>query len=143
MLRDLLDERDRTQKQAVSAALSAQEKAVGKAETAAEKRFDSVNEFRAQLSDQANTFMPRAEAEAIAGRLGERMQELATAGQSWVTRVEMSALIDRQAERITELTDRVNRAEGKGAGLSAAWIYALAAIGAIGTLVSIYLATRS
>jgi len=38
-------------------ALSAAEKAVDKAETAAGKRFESVNEFRAQLSDQAQTFI--------------------------------------------------------------------------------------
>jgi hypothetical protein len=47
---------------AVIAALAAQDKAVSKAELAAERRFDSVNEFRAQLSDQAATFMSRAEA---------------------------------------------------------------------------------
>ena len=35
---------------------------MSKAELAAERRFDSVNEFRAQLSDQAATFISRAEA---------------------------------------------------------------------------------
>jgi hypothetical protein len=45
------------------AALEATERAVAKAEVAAEKRFDSVNEFRKQLADQAATFMPRSEAE--------------------------------------------------------------------------------
>jgi len=35
------------------------EKAIDKAEIATEKRFESVNEFRAQLSDQTNTFLPR------------------------------------------------------------------------------------
>ena len=39
------------------------ERAVNKAETAAEKRFDSVNEFRGQLADQAASFLPRREAE--------------------------------------------------------------------------------
>jgi hypothetical protein len=50
------------QKEAVAAALTAADRAVAKAETAAERRFASVNEFRAQLSDQAATFMSRAEA---------------------------------------------------------------------------------
>jgi hypothetical protein len=45
-------------------ALTAQGVAVIKAETAAEKRFESVNEFRAQLADQQGTFMPREVAEA-------------------------------------------------------------------------------
>jgi len=46
---------------AVQAALLAAKEAVTKAEVATEKRFDGVNEFRAQLADQAATFMPRAE----------------------------------------------------------------------------------
>jgi len=49
------------QSKALEAALLAAEKAVLKAETAAERRFESVNEFRAQLSDQAGTFIPRSE----------------------------------------------------------------------------------
>lgn len=43
------------------AALEAADKAIGKSETATEKRFESVNEFRGQLADQASRFMPRAE----------------------------------------------------------------------------------
>ena len=57
------DQRFIDQDRAVQAALNAAEKAVTKAETASEKRFDAVNEFRAQLADQAQTFIPRAEAE--------------------------------------------------------------------------------
>jgi vacuolar-type H+-ATPase subunit H len=56
---------------AVQAALQAAKEAVTKAETAAEKRFDSTNEFRGQLADQANTFMPRAEAEIRLTNLAE------------------------------------------------------------------------
>jgi|SRR6476646_172342 len=75
---------DRT---AVAAALAAQDKntqaalvaakeAVIKAEVAAEKRFESVNEFRAQLSDQATTFMPRVEAEQRLRALAEKLDDL-------------------------------------------------------------------
>lgn len=53
------------QKEAVAAALNAAEKAVLKAEGAAEKRFDATNEFRQQLGDQAREFMPRREAEQL------------------------------------------------------------------------------
>jgi len=49
---------------AITTAVVAAEKAVTKAEVATEKRFDSVNEFRQQLSDQTATFMPRGEAES-------------------------------------------------------------------------------
>jgi len=50
------------QEKAVTAALNAADRAVVKAELATEKRFDGVNEFRAALSDQTASFIPRAEA---------------------------------------------------------------------------------
>lgn len=111
----LLDERKESQEIAVKAAIDAAEKAVAKAELATEKRFESVNEFRAQLTDQAATFVSRIEAQSEQRRL---------------------------TEKLTELTRRVDKTEGHGAGISAAWVYALGAIAAIGTLVSIYLATK-
>ena len=46
---------------AVNAALQSAERAVGKAEIATEKRFESVNEFRAQLADQSSTLLTRTE----------------------------------------------------------------------------------
>ena len=46
---------------AVQAALLSAERAVGKAEIATEKRFESVNEFRAQLADQSSTLLTRTE----------------------------------------------------------------------------------
>jgi phosphopantetheinyl transferase (holo-ACP synthase) len=55
------EQRFNDQEKAVSAALTAAKEAVVKAETAAEKRFDSVNEFRKTLSDQTSTFIPRPE----------------------------------------------------------------------------------
>lgn len=61
------------QEKAVAAALQAAKEAVEKAETAANKRFDSANEFRQQLNDQAATFMPRLEAEQRIGQQAERL----------------------------------------------------------------------
>lgn len=81
-LQQIMDERDRqyaqrfeaqqqalnaalqAAKEAVANALSAAKEAVTKAEEASNKRFDSVNEFRQQLNDQAGTFMSKAEADA-------------------------------------------------------------------------------
>ena len=66
----IMDERDkrydealRAVKESSSIALTAADRAVVKAETATEKRFDSVNEFRDTLADQQRTLMPRSEAE--------------------------------------------------------------------------------
>jgi hypothetical protein len=71
-LRVMLDERYATQtkaldaafraaEQAVAVALANAEKAVAKAETAADKRFDAVNEFRQSLADQTAAFLTRNE----------------------------------------------------------------------------------
>lgn len=62
-----------TAERAVQTALLAAEKAVGKAELASDKRFESVNEFRAQLADQAATFMPRAENETRFALISEKV----------------------------------------------------------------------
>jgi len=59
---------------AVAAALAAAEKAVSKAEVANEKRFESVNEFRKALTDQATLQMPRPEAMALFAALEEKIR---------------------------------------------------------------------
>ena len=61
----LTAQRDAAQKEAVAMAMSAADRAVLKAETAAEKRFESVNEFRNTLSDQQRNLIPRAEFDAM------------------------------------------------------------------------------
>ena len=50
-------------KEAVTAAFESAKEAITKQETATEKRFESVNEFRSQLKDQQVTLLPRAEAD--------------------------------------------------------------------------------
>lgn len=59
-----------------SFAHAASEKAIAKAEVANEKRFESVNEFRSQLSDQATTFLPREVAESFFNQLSERVRSI-------------------------------------------------------------------
>lgn len=61
---------------AVDAALSAAKEAVVKAETASEKRFEGVNEFRAALGDQQRTLMPRIEAEVRMNVLDQKIAAL-------------------------------------------------------------------
>jgi hypothetical protein len=104
------EQRFEGQEKAVSAALQAAKEAVAKAETAAEKRFDAVNEFRGQLSDQAATFMPRREAEQVIAAL---------------------------AEKVSDLASRVDTREGRGAGLNAGWGYLIAAVGLAATVIAI------
>jgi hypothetical protein len=54
----------------------AAEKAVTKAEVSADKRFEGVNEFRAQLGDQQRNLMPRAEAEIRFNQLSAALDVL-------------------------------------------------------------------
>lgn len=81
--------------------------AVGKAEVAIEKRFDAMNEFRAQLADQAAHFATR---ENIETRFTASDREMGAAVEALRTRVEA-------LERIME------RSGGRGAGLNAGWGY--------------------
>lgn len=60
------------QKEAVSAALAAADRAVAKAEAASDKRFESVNEFRSALNDNARLLMPRLEAERALTTIAEK-----------------------------------------------------------------------
>lgn len=67
-LEKMLDEREERTKErfaamdrSVCAALASSDKAISKAETATEKRFDGVNEFRDTLRDQAATLLSRSE----------------------------------------------------------------------------------
>ena len=105
----LLEEKDKRYQQrfndtkiAVDAALAAAEKAVTKAETAADKRFESVNEFRNTLADQQRTLMPRAEIEV---------------------------LMKAQNDKITALTTNQNKTEGKTVGIGQTLGYIIGAIG--------------
>lgn len=71
-----------SQAEKVALALASADKAVSKAEMATERRFDSVNEFRQTLSDQAAQFVTRREFEALRMAGTERMDEL----KEWVDR---------------------------------------------------------
>lgn len=82
-LQKVMDERDRRYEdrftamdEKTSLALAGSEKAVSKAETATEKRFDSVNEFRGTLNDQAATLLPRAEANARFDALDAKNEDM-------------------------------------------------------------------
>lgn len=78
-----------SQAEKVKLALDAADKAVNKAEIATEKRFENMNEFRGQLADQA---------------------------ASLVSRAEFHTKSEALAEKLSDLTDRLNRAEGSEKG---------------------------
>jgi hypothetical protein len=108
-LRTVID----SQADKVVLALASADRAVSKAEIATDKRFESVNEFRAALSDQTRTF---------------------------VSKIEFDAIRDTNVARIADLSSRLDKTDGKSVGLNAGWIYLLGALAAVGTVVSIAVA---
>jgi hypothetical protein len=92
--RETLNDAILSVEKAANAAMLASEKAINKADVASEKRFDSVNEFRAAMSDQARMLITRAEVDQ---RLLGSDKE--TAG----------------------IVSRLDRIEAKGLGLQAGW----------------------
>jgi hypothetical protein len=108
-LQKIMDERDNrygqrfeAQQENVASALQAAEKAVTKAEEAANKRFDSVNEFRQTLTDQAASFMSKAEADAR---------------------------LKANEDKITALTARLDDERSRGEGATTLWAIIVGVIG--------------
>jgi hypothetical protein len=95
---------------AVQAALTAAQSAVSKAEAATEKRFESVNEFRGALTDQARNMPSRPEVSSMVGALADRVNAL------------------------KEITDRTT---GRDKGLGISWGVILGGLGAIAVVYSV------
>lgn len=65
-------------KEGVNAAMASAEKAILKAETATEKRFDSVNEFRQAMRDQQENFASKSETSMRIDDLTKRLDRVDT-----------------------------------------------------------------
>jgi preprotein translocase subunit SecF len=131
---ELLAERDLryqqrfdAQEKATANAFESAKEAVLKAEAAAKDRFESVNEFRAQLGDQAATFMRRTEAEARMDAGDERLQ----------------LQVQANAVALEKLTAVVNQqVVGKALGINAVIAIVVALIVIIGGGLAILAALR-
>jgi hypothetical protein len=117
------DERFEAMKQMVDTAFSTAQTAIDKADTATEKRFEGVNEFRAQLSDQATRFVTREVMDALADKLLSQ--------------------IERNRQDLDALAKRVDLREGQSIGtkvttgvLVTIATLSIGAIGLIAVLVS-------
>lgn len=115
------DQRFVAQEKAVIAALIAAKEAVDKAELASQRRFEAVNEFRAQLSDQATTFMPRLESEQRIAQNTEKIEQL----NKYVTL------------EFARSNSRLDVNAGRGSGLKDGWGYIVGFIGAFSAAIAI------
>lgn len=92
------------------------EKALDKASTAMEKRFDGVNEFRSALSDQQQTFLTRDQFGTFSelstkdrANLHDLCQELRVSQKDFVTLSAMDTEIGALQNQITLLQGSVSR----------------------------------
>ena len=92
------------------AGLRVAKEAIGKAENATERRFEGVNEFRAQLDTQQRTFIPRSEVQVMESAAMNRI-----------------AAIEKQFDALA----------AERAGIKGGWGYAVGVIGFIFILVSL------
>lgn len=105
------------QEKAVNAALDAQKTAVAKAESATEKRFESVNEFRGTLDNQQRTLIPRSEVAVIVEGLNEKVAQL--------------------TKQQDELKMAVANKLSEQKGVTGGWGYAVGALGLVLTIVTL------
>lgn len=117
-MEERIDQRFVAMQAAVDAAFDNSQRAIDKADTATEKRFEGVNEFRAALSDQATRFVT---AETMAA-VNEKLE----------------AAIQRNRDDLDALSKRVDRREGQteGSRLTTGWI--ITAVGLAATAVGIF-----
>lgn len=106
---------------AVATALLAAEKAVNKAELAANARFEAVNEFRAQLADQAATFMPRTESIQRHEQNAEKV----------------AALEARHSADVGLINSRLDLTAGRGIGIEKGWSLLVGLAGLVGGVIAI------
>jgi hypothetical protein len=118
VLKTLIDANDKNYNQrfdnvssATSQALAAADRATSKAEAAAEKRFEGVNEFRQTLADQQRTLMPRPEVEIINKGI---------------------------SDRIEKLENKISGGEGRGVGIGQGIGYVVGVIGVVFGLISMF-----
>lgn len=109
-LKEHFDQRFASSERAVDAALQAVKDEGRKAASDMDKRLAVLNELRGVVSDQQAHFVQQSE-----------------------YRQAHSALV----EKVNDLSARIDRSEGRGSGFSAGWGYLVAAIGAVGVVVSI------
>jgi hypothetical protein len=128
----------------VSIALEAADKAILKAEAATEKRFDGVNEFRAQLAEQARSFVSAElfnsqfeQSRIDRSHLREDINALRLEMASRITTADLEAAKNvaiLKAEDLQDRIDTIKQAQSRTMGVA---VGASFAISLISTLVAV------
>lgn len=100
------------------------QRAIDKAETAVGDKFESVNEFRAQLGDQSRTFLPRLEYDRAHTDLVERVDQMRTGF----------------ADHLSVLDKLVGENTARKGGIDATWAAVIVALGVLIGLAGVVIA---
>lgn len=136
-MRDLLDQR-----------FQAQQNAVDELKTTTTQRFEGVNEFRAQLADQARTFMGRDESISRHERNSETMTAMGVRHDNEIRLMrerfesELKGLRDRHETDMAGVNSRLDLGQGRSTGIDKAWGYVIGLVGLAGGIVGLVIATR-
>jgi len=157
-LQAAMDASHTAQKEAMIIAFTSSEKAILKAETATDKRFEAMNGFRAAMADQTKTYIPRNEVLALTTSLEGKIEALrklieknsdAHSQAEADLRLAMTQLLSLSAyeTRHEELQRQVNdlrashsSAVGRSLGASQLWSYIIAASGILVATASVIFA---
>ncbi len=124
-LLDLKEERDserfRTQREMTNMALNASDRAVNKAEAAAEKRFEAGNEIKGAMLNQQATFIPRTEAQLSIDAIRDE------------NRIQHDSI----REDIKLLKEANIRKSGQGQGLHLGWLMLTGFLGLVVIILTI------
>jgi len=116
----------RAAREETQAALTAADKAIGKSEVAAEKRFESVNEFRGQQGDIVATFIPRTEAEQ---RIAQNIEKI-------------DSIEKRMTQAFASMGSRLDIAQGSKQGYAQLIGFIFGAVGVVAALIGVAIALR-
>ena len=147
----LIDANDKNYKQrfenvveATKSALAAADRAVTKAESATEKRFEGVNEFRNTLSDQQRTFIPRQEVDLtfknIASRIDDAnrdIDKIRTEQGSFLPTASYELRHSELKSQIVDLKTTLAGMQGSKIGIGQGMGYIIGVIGVIGAVVAV------
>lgn len=113
---------------AIDKAERATEKAIDKAEAANDKRFQSVNEFRAQLGDLITRLATLERVDLLHSQTQQRISEV---------NQNLQRQLDDQTKIISVLTNRVTAMEASARGAAGNVTKLIAMIGAMGVVITI------
>lgn len=130
------------QRTAIDAAMLAADKATTLFAQTAKEKFETVNEFRGTLTDQAATFIPRKEVEAIIDRINEHIAAISARLDKFAEKALVMSEYDRISTMMNLNAERLTRIESKGKGVQASWGVAVVIVTIMIAAIGLYISVK-